>query len=88
MAEARARREVGGRRASSLGLPGCDWDGEVFGAGKPKAAADEVEFALNASDAEAGLVVRERRVVQRASSDRGGAMAEGRRRRRRRGGGG
>lgn len=74
MAEARGRREVGGRRASSLGLPGCDWDGEVLGAGKPKTAADEVEFAFNASDPEAGLAVRERREVQRASYNRGGAM--------------
>lgn len=51
LAEARARGYAG-----PLGLPRCDWDGEVFGAGKAKAAADEFEFAVNASDAEAGLV--------------------------------
>ncbi|KAB2627815.1 mitogen-activated protein kinase kinase kinase 1-like [Pyrus ussuriensis x Pyrus communis] len=49
IAEARARGHAG-----VLGLPHCDCDGEVFRAEKAKAAADEVEFAINASDAEAG----------------------------------
>lgn len=72
-AEARGGGEVGGR-AGPLGLPSSDWDGEVFGAGKAETAADEVEFAVNASDAEAGLVVGERREVERASSESGGVL--------------
>lgn len=51
IAEARARGHAG-----PLGLPRCDWDGEVFGAGKAKAAADEVEFTVDATDTEAGSV--------------------------------
>lgn len=72
-AEARAGGDFGGR-AGPLGLPSSDWDGEVFGAGKAETAADEVEFAVNSSDAETGLVVGERREVERASSEIGGVL--------------